>query len=126
MKLLTAAAIALAAPAAALAAPAADPVKTYIDAGFAAMDANRNGQVDRAEFDRFMRARLAQQAKAFDAAFAELDKDGNGRIDRTEAAANPVLLDNFAQMDADGDGGLSKDELRAAAIAAQAAGAGAE
>lgn len=126
MKFFIAAAAAVAIPAVAAAAPAEDAVKQYIDAGFAAMDANRNGQVDRAEFDQFMRARLARQAAAFDTAFRQIDKDGSGKVDRTEAAANPALLENFDHIDTDRDGGLSKDELRAAAIAAQAAEAGAE
>lgn len=126
MKLLIATATAFAIPAVALAQPAEQAVKQYIDGGFAAMDVNKNGQVDRAEFEQFMRARLARQAAAFDEAFGQMDKDGNGKIDRKEASVNQVLVDNFDVIDKDRDGGLNKDELRAAAIAAQAAEVGAE
>ncbi|HEX7855194.1 MAG TPA: hypothetical protein VF503_16015 [Sphingobium sp.] len=124
MKLFIAAMAAGTVSVSASAAPVEDAVKRYIDGGFTAMDVNKNGQVDRAEFDQFMRARLARQAAAFDAAFAQMDKNANGSIDRAEAAANSALLENFDAVDADKDGGLTKDELRSAMIAAQAAEAG--
>ncbi|HEX7871422.1 MAG TPA: EF-hand domain-containing protein [Sphingobium sp.] len=126
MKLIAAAIAALSLPGLAAAQAPADPVKTYIDAGFAAMDANKDGRVDPAEFDTFMRARLARQGTAFDQAYSAIDKNGDGRIDRKEAAANGDLLANYDAIDANGDGVLAKDEIRSAAIAAQAAEAGAQ
>ncbi len=98
----------------------ADRTKAYIDAGFATMDANKDGKVDRAEFDRFMRARLARQAATFNSGFAQLDRDANGSISKAEAAANQQLAENFAQVDTNRSGSISKEELRAAMIAAQA------
>jgi Ca2+-binding EF-hand superfamily protein len=99
--------------------------KAYIDGGFAAMDANHDGKVDRAEFGRFMTARLRRQAVAFNAAFAGADKDRDGKLDRREAAANPALTQHFAAIDTNKDGRLSKEEVRAALIAAQATEVGA-
>lgn len=127
MKFLAAAAItALSLPSLAAAETTDDTVKAYIDAGFAAMDANKDGHVDPAEFDTFMRARLARQAAAFDQAYNAIDRNGDGQINRKEAAANSDLLKNFDAVDANGDGILTKDEIRNAAIAAQAAEAGAQ
>lgn len=124
MKFLYFAAAMLAVPAAAHAQD--DATKAYIDGAFAAMDGNRDGKVERTEFATFMQARLARQGEAFDAAFRALDKNGNGQVDKPEAAANADLLNAFAYVDSDKSGGLSKDELRAAALAAQAAEAGAQ
>lgn len=124
MKILIATVALLAAPAMAHAQDAA--TQQYIDGAFAAMDGNKDGKVDRAEFATFMKARLARQAQAFDEAFASLDTNGNGSIDKAEAAKNATLLENFATIDADGNGALSKDELRSAMVAAQAAEAGAQ
>lgn len=101
-------------------AQANDPTKAYIDAGFAAMDANNDGKVVRAEFDVFMRARLARQADAFDAAFVKMDADSNGTLSRAEAAAgSKELVERFDLVDTNKDGALTKDELHAAVIAAQ-------
>lgn len=100
--------------------PAANPTQTYIDAGFAAMDADRNGQVDRGEFDRFMRARLAKQQASFESAFAKLDKNADGGISEAESAALPPIAENFAVIDTDRNGSIDKDELRSAMLAAQA------
>ena len=123
MKFLIASAM-LMAPVAAQAQDAA--TQQYIDGAFAAMDANKDGKVDRAEFDTFMRARLARQAQAFDAGFAALDKNGDGYIDKAEAAANEALAEHFGVVDTNKDGKIDKAELRAAMIAAQAAEAGAQ
>lgn len=124
MKLLFTTAVMLAVPVAAHA--QMDATKAYIDGAFAAMDTNKDGKILKPEFETFMRARLARQAEAFDTAFRDLDKSGDGQIDKTEAAAHPALLEHFAEVDSDTNGTLSKNELRAAAIAAQAAEAGAQ
>lgn len=92
----------------------------YVDAGFAAMDINNDGKVERSEFNTFMRGRLERQAAEFDAAFAKMDSNSNGTLDKAEAmAGNPLLSENFALIDSNKNGALSKDELRAAMIAAQ-------
>jgi Ca2+-binding EF-hand superfamily protein len=113
-----AAAIALASGSAALA-QAGDPMKAYIEAGFAGMDTNKDGHVDRPEFESFMRARLARQSTEFDAAFGEIDKNRDGRVSPAEARINAELAKNFKALDQSADGFLAKDELRAALIAAQ-------
>lgn len=98
-----------------------EATKRYIDAGFAAMDLNKDGKVDPAEFDQFMRARLARQAAKFDETFAQFDQDKNGSISRKEAeATNALLAKYFDFVDTDKNGSISKDELRAAMICAQA------
>jgi Ca2+-binding EF-hand superfamily protein len=98
----------------------ADPTKAYIDAGFAAMDFNKDGKITRTEFDRFMRARLVRQAAAFDNAFVKLDSDSDGKISAAEAEALPLLAQNFADVDMNGDGFVDKEELRAAMLRSQA------
>lgn len=109
-----------------VAAQAADPVASYIDDGFALMDANRNGQVDRAEFAAFMRTRLAKQAQQLDTAFAEIDQNRDGKISKAEAGKVPDLAENFAEVDSNADGGIDKSELRTAAAQAQMQEAGLE
>ena len=99
---------------------AIDPSQAYINSGFAAMDTDKNGQIDRAEFERFMRARLEKQRASIDDAFAQLDKNGDGKISKAETAVLQPLADKFATVDANGDGTISKDELRAAIQASQA------
>jgi hypothetical protein len=112
--------LALATPFAA-SAQTADPTKAYIDAGFATMDANKDGKVTPAEFDRFMRARLARQAASFDTAFAQIDANNDGSITAAEAASgNALLAQHFAEVDTDRNGSVSKVELRAAMMAGQA------
>ncbi len=118
---MTVAAIAASIASVATAQTSDDATKRYIDAGFAAMDFNKDGKVDAAEFDRFMRARLARQGTKFDETFSQFDKDGNGSISREEAqATNALLAKYFDYVDTNKDGGISKDELRAAMIRAQA------
>ncbi|RSU45536.1 EF-hand domain-containing protein [Sphingomonas sp. S-NIH.Pt15_0812] len=107
--------------AAAATAQADDATKRYIDAGFAAMDINKDGKVEPAEFDRFMRARLARQGAKFDQTFGQLDKDGNGTISRSEAqSSSAIMAKYFDFIDADKSGGISKSELRSAMIKSQA------
>lgn len=114
------AALALASTAAGAQQAAVDPSQAYIDSGFAAMDTDKNGQIDRAEFTRFMQARLEKQRASFDDAFAKLDKNGDGKISKAEAAVLQPLAENFAAVDTNSDGAISKDELRAAMLASQA------
>jgi len=113
-------ALALATPIAA-SAQTGDSTKAYIDAGFATMDANKDGKVTPVEFDRFMRARLARQAASFEKAFTQIDADGDGAITPAEAASgNALLAQHFAEVDTDRNGTVSKIELRAAMVASQA------
>lgn len=102
----------------------ADPAaaqQAYIDRGFAAMDADGDGNVTRAEFRTFMEGRLERQKARFDAAFQEADKNGDGKLDKEEAAAsNALLAQRFDSIDSDQDGFITPDEIRAATLAEQA------
>jgi Ca2+-binding EF-hand superfamily protein len=121
MKFASAAAITLSlsiiAPALAQRSPA---ITAKLDRSFAAMDLNKNGQIDRAEFDQFMMARYDKQAEALDLAFDAMDKDKNGSLSRTEAAANPVIGSVFDALDEDKNGALSRAEMRSALEKSQA------
>ncbi|MCF8710215.1 EF-hand domain-containing protein [Rhizorhapis sp. SPR117] len=99
---------------------AQDPAQAHIDSTFGRMDENADGQIDRAEFERFMTARIAAHKARFDAEFSATDTSGDGRIDRKEAAvANPLLADRFATVDTNADGFVTPEEPRAATLAAQ-------
>jgi hypothetical protein len=111
-------ALTLGAPAAATAAPA-DLRQAATDKAFAAMDTNRDGHIDKAEFTNFQQARYAKHSQAVDAAVAELDKDKDGKISRAEAATVPELAKYFDGLDADKDGFLSQAEMQNAMAAAQ-------
>ncbi len=104
----------------AVSAQANDSIDDYIDTAFEAMDFNEDGRIAHAEFDRFMRARLARQTAVFDDAFTKLDVDSDGKISMAEAAAAPRLAQNFATVDKNDDGSVDKEELRAAMLRAQA------
>jgi len=117
--------LALASAAPLLASAAADEQKqekqAYIDKTFSAMDANRDGRVDKAEFSKFQQARFKKQAASIDAAFDELDKDKDGKISKTEATVVPDIAKYFDGLDTDKDGFLSRDEMQKAIVAAQTA-----
>jgi len=100
--------------------------RQYIDAAFAAVDVNKDGQITRQEFDTFMMARITKQRSDLDRAFDAADEDGDGRLSREEAAVNTALFANFDKVDTNKDGAVSREELASAlaAIAAAAAAAG--
>jgi Ca2+-binding EF-hand superfamily protein len=98
----------------------ADSTDDYIDTAFEAMDFNEDGRIAHAEFDRFMRARLARQTAVFDEAFTKLDVDADGKISMAEAEAAPLLAQHFTTVDMNEDGVVDKKELRAAMLRAQA------
>ena len=108
------------APLLAAAAPA-DPGQGYIDSTFTAMDANKDGHVDKAEYARFQQERFSRQADSIDVAFKEMDADKDGKISRKEAAVVPEIAKYFAGLDTDGDGYLSLKEMQQAMVAAQTA-----
>lgn len=64
-----------------------------------AIDANKDGAVDRTEFDKFMTV-----------TFTSLDKNGDGSLTVTETTAI-LPADAFAKADANGDGKLSRAEF---------------
>jgi len=92
---------------------------TVMDGEFGKMDADKNGQVTRAEIEGFQRAMAVTEAGNRNRAlFQQLDTDRNGQISPAEFAkvtppadinARPLL----AQYDADKNGQVSKIEYRA-------------
>lgn len=88
---------------------------------FARVDANKDGQMSRAEIENFQRtsatARVTARNKAL---FAELDADKNGQISPAEfAKASPVPKPdaNFVlRIDTNKDGQVSLAEHRGAAL----------
>jgi Ca2+-binding EF-hand superfamily protein len=109
-----------AAPLLAKAAPA-DPKQAYIDSTFTAMDSNKDGRVDKAEFATYQQARFSKQADSIDAAFAAMDKNKDGKISKEEATVVPEIAKYFTGLDTDGDGYLSLKEMQQAMVAAQTA-----
>lgn len=95
--------------------------QAYIDKTFAAMDTNRDGRIDKAEFTRFQQARFKKQSDSIDAAFNELDKDKDGKISKAEATVVPDIANYFDGLDTDKDGFLSRGEMHKAMAAARTA-----
>lgn len=102
---------------------AAVPRATYItvqDGEFRKMDADKDGQVTRAESEAFQRAdavaRSAQRARAL---FGQLDSDRNGQLSfaefaKAQSGIPPVNGQPFiAQLDLNKDGRVSLVEHRA-------------
>ncbi|WP_118858042.1 EF-hand domain-containing protein [Sphingomonas mesophila] len=114
---------AIAAPLLAQTAGSDVPRATYIqvqDREFAKMDADKDGQVTRAESEAFLRAAaVAQAGQRARAAFSELDSDRNGQLSFVEFAKiqRPATAVNgqpfVTQFDANKDGRVSLVEHRA-------------
>lgn len=102
-------------------AASSDPKQAYIDSSFAAMDSNRDGRVDKAEYATYQQARFSKQASSIDAAFKAMDADQDGKISKQEAAIVPEIQKYFTGLDTDGDGFLSLKEMQQAMVAAQTA-----
>ncbi|MGI8560341.1 MAG: EF-hand domain-containing protein [Luteimonas sp.] len=84
---------------------------------FAAIDANNDGYLVRAELrahhERMRPQREAERTQRFNARFAEADLNRDGRLSRVEVAEKmPRLAGRFAWMDDNKDGFLSREELR--------------
>jgi hypothetical protein len=107
--------------AAVTAAHAKDVEKAEVEKSFATMDANKDGSIDKAEFEVFVQGYIAKQKADFDKEFAELDVNGDGRIAPDEAAANAGLEAYFDQVDENSDGFVTKEEIASAMAAAKEA-----
>ena len=90
------------------------------DSEFQKMDADKNGQVTRAEAEAYQRAAALARARASNQAlFAQLDKDRNGMLSPAEfAAVNAAAaqVDGrpfITQLDSDKNGQVSLVEHRA-------------
>lgn len=128
-------ALAAATPAAAQVASLPDrPIRraeivTVVQRQFAAMDANRDKSVSRAEFDRYRATQPPADQSSGAAAltrvggkwFDRADADADGRVTLAEAQARP--LNFFKLADRDGDGIVTVTE-RNVAIAMMALGGG--
>lgn len=91
--------------------------KARLEQHFAAIDANRDGYVGRAELRgwhaRMRPQREAERARRFGEKFAAADLDRDGRLSRVEVGEGmPRLQQRFAWLDEDRDGFLDRDELR--------------
>ena len=91
-----------------------------MDQEFGKMDADKNGQVTRAEAEAFQRAiAVAESGKRLRAAFAELDADRNGQLSLAEfakASSGPPQVNGqpfITQLDANKDNNVSLVEHRA-------------
>ena len=96
-----------------------------MDLEFRKMDADKNGQVSRAEVEAFQRMAAVATARARNQQlFAQLDADRNGQISPTEftkLAAPPLAVNGqpfIAQMDGNKDGQVSLVEHRAGKLTA--------
>jgi hypothetical protein len=100
-----------------------------IDAGFAAVDTNKDGTTDKAEIEaaetKAMAARKAQLVNQREAIFKELDKNKDGSLTLTEfnaplvaqALPKPNAAPMLTRLDANKDGKISAAENRAPAVA---------
>lgn len=91
---------------------------------FTKMDADGDGSISRAEFDKYAAAHAEKQRADFEKQFAELDANKDGKVDKDESGANAALEAYFDQIDENGDGSLTKEEIGAAMQAAHEANAG--
>lgn len=100
-----------------------------VDGGFVEIDTNKDGYVDRAEYDaaetRAIAMRRTQLLKQREAAFKQLDKNKDGSLSLTEfnsaIAAEPTRKPDAApritRLDTNKDGKVSMAESRAPASA---------
>ena len=111
-------------------APAADaplPRTKFLagmDSEFRKMDADKNGQLTRAEIEQFQTRQMAAQARERNKAlFGQLDQDKSGQLSQAEFAkiATPAPAANaqpmIARMDGNRDSQISSAEYRTATLA---------
>ena len=104
----------------------AQTTDTSVDRSFAAMDADKDGKIDRTEYGRFMQDKFDRQAAAMEIAFNEMDTNKDGVVSKSEAASVPVIASAFDGLDANRDGKLSGAEMLDALVKARAAEADAQ
>ena len=110
-------------PAAGAALPRAQFI-TDMEREFRKMDADKNGQLARAEIEQYQKLQAVAQAQARNGAmFAQLDTDKNGQLSKSEFAkiATPAPTANaqpmLDRMDGNRDNQVSQVEHRTATLA---------
>lgn len=95
-----------------------------MDGEFRKMDADKNGQLTKAEIEQFQTQQLAAQSRARNKdLFGQLDTDRNGQLSQSEFAkiATPPPVANaqpmIARMDGNRDSQISGAEYRTATLA---------
>lgn len=94
-----------------------------MDIEYSKMDADKNGQLTRAEIEQFQRSSaVAQSRRRNQALFAALDADRNGQVSAAEFARLPsgpprVDATGLLRFDTSRDGGVSLIEHRAGTLA---------
>ena len=93
--------------------PLAGAGEPFLLRHFDAMDADRNGQLSRAEISAWAEQRRAEMQARVEEQFRKADGNGDGLLSREEArVAAPRLYEHFEFFDANGDGQLALAELR--------------
>ena len=96
---------------------------TTMDGEYRKIDANKDGQITRAEVDAFQKAAIKLQVETRRrAVFAALDADRNGQLSPAEFSKEPISLprnnpDVIMQFDTGRDGKVSLIEHRTATLA---------
>lgn len=84
---------------------------------FAEMDANRDGTVSPAEFERYREIQNAQPDQGRGLThigrswFDKCDTDGDGRVSQAEAVARPLGLFDMADVNRDGVASLNEQSM---------------
>lgn len=83
-----------------------------LSADFAAVDTNKDGQLDAAEMNAHREQMRVQMRAKADERWKAADTNGDGEISLAEAEASmPRMAQNFASFDANGDGEVSRQEM---------------
>ena len=89
--------------------PAGEP---FIVKHFDEIDADKNGQLSRAEVETWAAAAREQMRQRAEDHIKAADTNGDGQISKDEAKAGlPMVYDHFDFLDADGDGQVKKAEF---------------
>jgi Ca2+-binding EF-hand superfamily protein len=80
---------------------------------FDAVDTNKDGQLDAAEFAAHRAARQAEMQARAEEHWKAADKDGDGAVSREEAQASmPRMAEHFDTLDANADGRVERAEMQ--------------
>ncbi len=80
---------------------------------FDAIDTNKDGQLDTAEFEAHRAARRAEMQARAEEHWKAADKNGDDALSREEAQASmPRMAENFDTLDVNGDGRIERAEMQ--------------